>query len=128
VSRASRIDNLSRYKLIKKGCFAYNPMRVNVGSIGYAFRADHIGIVSPDYVVFSCSEEILPEYLLYLLKSDEGIEAIGKNASGAVRKRLYFSDLARIEIILPSIESQTKRLLAFRKIMDLGSQISSHNS
>src|SRR5699024_1617580 len=85
VSRASRIDNLSRYKLIKKGWFAYNPMRVNVGSIGYAFRADHIGIVSPDYVVFSCSEEILPEYLLYLLKSDEGIEAIGKNASGAVR-------------------------------------------
>lgn len=124
VSRAKRIDDLSRYKLIEMGWFAYNPMRVNVGSIGYVFEQDQIGIVSPDYVVFSCSDKILPEYLLYILKSDEGIEAINKNASGAVRKRLYFSDLARIEILLPSIESQRNRLSAFRKIKGLGNQIS----
>ncbi len=128
VSRAKRIDDLSRYKFIEKGWFAYNPMRVNVGSIGFAYKEEQIGIVSPDYVVFSCSDKILPEYLLYLLKSDEGIEEINKNASGAVRKRLYFSDLARIEIVLPSIESQRNRLLAFRRIKELRNQISEHQS
>lgn len=128
VSRAKRIDDLSRYKIIEMGWFAYNPMRVNVGSIGYVYKQVQIGIVSPDYVVFSCSDKILPEYLLYLLKSDEGIEEINRNASGAVRKRLYFSDLARIEIVLPSIECQRRRLVAFRKIKDLGFQISEHRS
>jgi type I restriction enzyme S subunit len=128
VSRAKRIDDLSRYKFIKKGWFAYNPMRINVGSIGYVFKEEQIGIVSPDYVVFSCSDKILPEYLLYILKSDEGIEAINKNASGAVRKRLYFSDLARIEIVLPSIESQINRLVAFRRIKQLNNKISKHKS
>jgi restriction endonuclease S subunit len=128
VSRAKRIDDLSRYKFIEMGWFAYNPMRINVGSIGYVYKQDQIGIVSPDYVVFSCSDKILPEYLLYLLKSDEGIEAINKNASGAVRKRLYFSDLARIEIVLPSIESQRNRLNSFIKINELGNQISEHKS
>ncbi len=128
VSRAKRINDLSKYKLIEKGWFAYNPMRVNVGSIGYVYKNDQIGIVSPDYVVFSCSDKILPEYLLYLLKSDEGIEAINKNASGAVRKRLYFSDLARIEIELPTIESQRNKLIAFRKIKELGYQISENRS
>ena len=128
VSRAKRIDDLSRYKFIEKGWFAYNPMRVNVGSIGYSHKEDQIGIVSPDYVVFSCSDKIIPEYLLYLLKSDEGIEAINNNASGAVRKRLYFSDLARIEIVLPSIESQQRRLMGFRRIKQLGNQISEHKS
>lgn len=123
VSRAQRIPDLSRYKLIEKGWFAYNPMRVNVGSIGYAFEVDHIGIVSPDYVVFSCSEKIIPEYLLYLLKSDEGIEAINKNASGAVRKRLYFSNLANIEIVLPSLDTQRRRLIAFNKVQNLGRKI-----
>ncbi|WP_405207137.1 restriction endonuclease subunit S [Aquimarina sp. LLG6339-5] len=128
VSRAKRIDDLSRYKFIEMGWFAYNPMRVNVGSVGYVYKQDQIGIVSPDYVVFSCSDEILPEYLLYLLQSDEGIEAINKNASGAVRKRLYFSDLARIEIVLPSIESQKNRLKVFRRIKELGNQISEQTS
>lgn len=128
ISRAKRIDDLKRYKFIEHGWFAYNPMRVNVGSIGYAYKEDQVGIVSPDYVVFSCSDKILPEYLLYILKSDEGIEAINKNASGAVRKRLYFSDLARIEIVLPSIESQRNRLVVFNKIKEFRKQISVYNT
>lgn len=123
ISRAKRINNLSRYKYIHDGWFAYNPMRVNVGSIGYANTTEHLGIVSPDYVVFSCSEKILPEYLLYLLKSDEGIEAINKNASGAVRKRLYFRDLAQIEIVLPSIDTQKQRISIFKKVEGLKASI-----
>ena len=127
-SRAKRIADLSRYKLIKRNWFAYNPMRINVGSIGFAFKDEHIGIVSPDYVVFSCSDKILPEYLLYILKSDEGIESINKNASGAVRKRLYFSNLANTEIYLPPIEVQKKRINYFRNIEKIISKIKSEEN
>lgn len=123
VSRAQRIADLSRYKIIRIGWFAYNPMRVNVGSIGIAQGPHHEGIVSPDYVVFSCSEKILPDYLLFFLKSDIGLEAINKNASGAVRKRLYFSDLARIELHVPSIEKQIEILESVKKIESMVTQL-----
>lgn len=123
VSRAQRIADLSRYKIIKTGWLAYNPMRVNVGSIGIAKGPEHEGIVSPDYVVFSCTEKILPDYLLFFLKSDLGLEAINKNASGAVRKRLYYSDLARIELNVPSIERQNEILGSLKKIEAMVSQL-----
>ncbi len=123
ISRAARIENLSRYQIIKKDWFAYNPMRVNVGSIGIALKPEDEGIVSPDYVVFSCTEKILPDYLLFFLKSDIGLEAIEKNASGAVRKRLYFSDLARIELNVPSISEQAKMLGSIQKIETIVTQL-----
>ncbi|WP_425636055.1 restriction endonuclease subunit S [Algoriphagus yeomjeoni] len=126
-SRAQRIADLSRYKIIKIGWFAYNPMRVNVGSIGIAKEEEHVGIVSPDYVVFSCTDKIMPEYLLYFLRSDIGLEAIEKNASGAVRKRLYYSDLARIELNVPSVEKQREILDSISKINAIVSQIQDPN-
>ena len=122
-SRAQRIDDLSRYQIIKIGWFAYNPMRINVGSIGIAESQEHEGIVSPDYVVFSCTEKILPEYLFYFLKSDLGLEAINRNASGTVRKRLYYSDLAQIEIYLPEIDKQIEILESLNKIEKIVSQL-----
>lgn len=123
VSRAQRINDLSRYKIIKEGWFAYNPMRVNVGSIGIARGPEHEGIVSPDYVLFSCTDQILPDYLLFFLKSDIGLEAIEKNASGAVRKRLYFSDLSRLELNVPSIEKQLQILESVKKIESMVKQL-----
>ena len=123
VSRAQRIADLSRYKIIKIGWLAYNPMRVNVGSIGIAKGSEHLGIVSPDYVVLACTEKILPDYLLFFLKSDLGLEAINKNASGAVRKRLYYSDLARIELNVPSIDRQLEILTSVKKIEAMVSQL-----
>jgi restriction endonuclease S subunit len=123
ISRAARIANLSRYQIIKKDWFAYNPMRVNVGSIGIALKPEDEGIVSPDYVVFSCTEKILPDYLLFFLKSDIGLEAIEKNASGAVRKRLYFSDLAKIELNVPSTLEQAKMLVSIQKIETIVKQL-----
>jgi type I restriction enzyme M protein len=81
-------DDLSRYQRIEKNWFAYNPMRVNVGSIGLADDESKTGFTSPDYTVFSCRKGLDPHYLLHFLKSDYGLEAIARNCSGAVRKRL----------------------------------------
>lgn len=61
--------NLQNYKIVKKGYFAYNPARVNVGSIAL-FQNTKEGLVSPMYVVFYISDryKIFEEYLYLLLK------------------------------------------------------------
>ena len=104
--RETAADNLSRYQRVERDWFAYNPMRVNIGSIGLADDDSKTGITSPDYVVFSCREGLDPRFLLHFLKSDYGLEAIARNCSGAVRKRLYYSGLAEIELTIPDIEKQ----------------------
>lgn len=99
-------DDLSRYQRIERNWFAYNPMRVNIGSIGLADDKSKTGFTSPDYTVFSCREGLDPHYLLHFLKSDYGLEAIARNCSGAVRKRLYYSGLSEIELPIPDIQQQ----------------------
>ena len=112
-SRDTSAD-LARYQRIEKNWFAYNPMRVNVGSIGLADDETKTGFTSPDYTVFSCREGLDPHYLIHFLKSDYGLEAIARNCSGAVRKRLYYSGLAEIELPVPSMDEQ----IAFVKRID----------
>lgn len=90
-------EDLSDYLVIEPGSFAYNPYRINVGSIG--LTPDGLtGLVSPAYVVFQTKEQLIPEVLLDFLKSSEGLRQINKLASGAVRKALRFDDLGEIEI------------------------------
>jgi len=118
-SRETSAD-LARYQRIEKNWFAYNPMRVNVGSIGLADDVSKTGFTSPDYTVFSCREGLDPHYLLHFLKSDYGLEAIARNCSGAVRKRLYYSGLAEIELPVPSPDDQRAFV---ERINDIGETI-----
>lgn len=111
-SKYKRLSNVSRYKLLKKNWFAYNPMRINIGSIGFARSDKETGIISPDYVVFSCSDMIDPEYFFHFIKSKAGLIEISKNTGGSVRERLYFQNLAKIEIELPALKDQ-KRIAGF---------------
>lgn len=126
-SRETSAD-LARYQRIERNWFAYNPMRVNVGSIGLADDECKIGYTSPDYTVFSCREGLNPHYLLYFLKSDYGLEAIARNCSGAVRKRLYFSGLADIELPVPSIEEQCAIVTRINGIREIIRFIREENS
>ena len=90
-------DDLSNYLVIQPGSLAYNPYRVNVGSIGLTPEGVH-GLVSPAYVVFRAKErKLVPEVLLDFLKSSEGLRQINKLARGTVRKALRFGDLCEIE-------------------------------
>src|SRR5690242_13939364 len=52
-------SDIARYKLVRKDWFAYNPMRLNIGSIA-RWKGDGDILVSPDYVVFNCVEEADP--------------------------------------------------------------------
>ena len=126
--RETAADNLSRYQRVERDWFAYNPMRVNVGSIGLADDDSKTGITSPDYVVFSCREGLDPRFLLHFLKSDYGLEAIARNCSGAVRKRLYYSGLAEIELIIPDIERQQALITRIERIQQAIRFIREENS
>jgi type I restriction enzyme M protein len=79
-------DDKSNYKKIFPFAFAYNPSRINVGSIALN-ETQNIGCVSPMYVVFNVSKgnNLDSKFLLYLVKSDIGLELIRKNSQGAVR-------------------------------------------
>jgi len=107
-SGLTRISDMSRYFRVEQNWFAYNPMRINVGSVGWAKGEDQTGIISPDYVVFSCTEKVLPELIYWFLKHRRGLQAINAETAGSVRERLYFGSLARIEFPLPPLAEQRR--------------------
>ena len=51
-------DDVSNYKVVKKGEYGYNPSRLNVGSFARLDSYEE-GLLSPMYVVFSVNEKIL---------------------------------------------------------------------
>lgn len=105
-SKYAAEDKGEDYKIIEKGCFAYNPYRVNVGSIGY-LDEDVRGLISPAYVVFKTKQNSICDALLFkFLKSAEGLRQIKFQGRGTVRQALRFEDLCKIEISLPSYEEQ----------------------
>lgn len=101
--------NLSRYKTVETGMFAYNPMRLNIGSIGFLFQGRPEGIVSPDYVVFSCAQDLLvPEYFYYHTKYYAWRNWIQSAGEGSVRERIYFSKLSTYRFMLPRLSYQER--------------------
>lgn len=95
----------STYKIVPKGCFAYNPSRINVGSVDWQRNEEKV-IVSPLYNVFSVSPELDNQYLYYFLKSDIALWFIKSIATGSVRDNLKLSMLYEFPINLPNIEKQ----------------------
>ena len=111
------------YKIVPKGCFAYNPSRINVGSVDWQRTEDKV-IVSPLYNVFYVSDEINKQYLYYYLKSDITLQRIKTVATGSVRDNLKLDMLSEFPIELPDKKEQslivdildkTKQVIALRK-------------
>ena len=98
------------YKIVKDGFIAYNPYRVNVGSIGIKTNKTKGNLISPAYVVFSCKSTLLPEFLFVLMKTQQFHNQIKENTSGSVRQNLTFDALSRIRIPLPNKEEQQRIL------------------
>ncbi len=117
-------EDTKNYKKVLENYFAYNPARVNVGSVALN-ENNSVGCVSPMYVVFKIQDVnvIRPKYLLMLLKSKLGIKQILKYSDGAVRKILSYQNLSLIDIPLPSIKEQDNILEHFSAINDLRAKI-----
>ncbi|HRZ78538.1 MAG TPA: restriction endonuclease subunit S [bacterium] len=111
--------NLSNYKIVKKGHFAYNPSRINVGSVDYLKNQSSV-IVSPLYVIFEVKERLLfQEYLKIFLKSERGKAAIGVKTSGSVRDNLSYNSLCEILIPLLPLEEQIQIATVLSKAENL---------
>ena len=105
--RAVASEDASNYKVVKKGQFAYNPSRVNVGSLDL-LRNFEEGILSPMYVVFSTDEKhLLADFLYFQLKTQWFYGHIPMFIQGSVRDSLSFDGLCSMKFFMPSIEEQT---------------------
>ena len=95
-----------KYKRLIKGALAYNPQRVNVGSVGLIAETDEQSIISPYYVIFTCKPELDRRFAYYLIKSPYFRQLIDETAVGAVRHELFFSLFTNIEVPIPKLEVQ----------------------
>jgi len=104
--RSVASEDSSNYKIVRKGQFAYNPSRVNVGSLDL-LRTFDSGILSPMYVVFETDRsKLLPEFLYYHLKSYWFTRNIPMFVQGSVRDSLSFDGLSGMKFFIPSIQEQ----------------------
>lgn len=101
------------YKKMEKGWLAYNPYRVNVGSIGLRTEEHENEYISPAYVVFSCKETLLPDFLFKLFKTERFNKVINASTTGSVRQNLTIDILKSLDIPLPPIEVQQNILNKF---------------
>jgi type I restriction enzyme S subunit len=108
-------DNLTGYKIIEKNDFAYNPARVNVGSIAH-FK-DDIGIISSLYVCFKTNEGISDDFLSYFLQLDRTKHDINVYGEGGVRIYLWYPLFAQIKIRIPA-ESEQEKIANFLTSVD----------
>ena len=98
--------NKSNYKIVKQNDFAYNPARINVGSIAM-LRNNQVGIVSPMYICFRAhNNRILSSYLDHFSHSNKFNNEVLKNLEGSVRLCLSFESLSKIKIHLQSLDTQ----------------------
>ncbi|MDJ0304741.1 restriction endonuclease subunit S [Dehalobacter sp.] len=91
--------DLSKYIIVRNKEFAYNPARVNIGSIGMnEYNFD--GCVSPVYVVFKAEEDYHWFFKLFI-KTDNFKSEVIKRASGSVRQAMNYCDFALIKTVYP---------------------------
>jgi type I restriction enzyme S subunit len=107
-------DKLTTYKVVRNNYFAYNPYRINVGSLALFRQENDCGLVSSAYVVFKIKDEkhnsLDEQFLFLILKSPQYIQKI-KNVSmsrGSVRRTLSYKDLTEFFISLPPLPEQRK--------------------
>ena len=100
-------EDTTNYKIIENDDFAYNPARINVGSIA-RMKKNKNGIISPMYICFKCNEKILPEYLEFFFESLKFIYEMNKRLEGSVRMCLSYESMINIPIEVPDKKEQEK--------------------
>lgn len=101
-------EDTSNYKIVEKDDFAYNPARINVGSIA-RLRNYNKGIVSPMYIVFKIDKDkVNLNYFENYIDSYDFRLNVLKRLEGSVRLVLSAEALKNIMIPLPNLNEQEK--------------------
>ena len=112
-------EDTSNYKIVEQNNFAFNPARINVGSIARLTTFEK-GIVSPMYICFRTQESVAPEYIDFFFESKHFYCEIQKRLEGSVRQCLSFEGLCNIPFSLPSLEMQQR---IGKRLFTLGQKI-----
>ena len=102
-----REANKRMYYIVSPNSFAYNPARINVGSIGYQNTGKNV-IVSSLYEIFKTSDDVDDRLLWHWFKSPDFQKLIWQLQEGGVRLYFYYDKLCMGEVSLPSLEEQRK--------------------
>ena len=109
--------DLSLYKVVRRGRFAYATNHLEEGSIGYQELYDE-ALVSPMYTVFETLDRVLDKFLYLVLKTNRyrHIFAVNTNASVNRRGSLRWKEFARIRVPLPPKEEQEILIRVFSTV------------
>lgn len=108
--------DIGKYLNVNKNDFAYNPARINIGSIGlntFEFNC----CVSPVYVTFSVDKDYI-DFFDFYFKSKRFNAEVTLRASGSVRQALNYNDFGMIEIPYPTKEMIDKFNSLYKTIKD----------
>ena len=100
--------DLSNYYVIREKQFAYNPSRINVGSIAYKDLGDEISVVSPLYVSFSTKKVLNDGFLWNWFKTVSFDSQRQRLSEGGVRDTLSFNQLSEMNTMFPTYPEQEK--------------------
>ena len=100
-------SDISNYKIVEKDDFAFNPARINVGSVA-RLKTHEKGIISPMYVCFNCLNLLDSSYFEYFLMTHSFDVQMKKKLEGSVRQTLSAEALSEIKIKLPTLLEQKK--------------------
>ena len=83
-------EDTSNYKIVEKNDFAFNPARINVGSIARLTTFEN-GIVSPMYICFRTQENVAPEYIDFFFESKHFLELLNKQKQYLLRQMFIWT-------------------------------------
>ena len=108
--------DIGKYLNVNKNDFAYNPARINIGSIGLN-TFDFNCCVSPVYVTFSVDKDYI-DFFDFYFKSKRFNAEVTLRASGSVRQALNYNDFGMIEIPYPTKEMIEKFNSSYKTIKE----------
>ena len=108
-------DDLTTYKIVSKGQFAYATNHIEEGSIGYQSSYDE-ALISPMYTVFQTDETVNDNFLFRVLKSTNYIHEYQKRMEGSIDRRggLRWDEFSKIKVPVPELKEQ----IAIVEILD----------
>lgn len=114
-------QDTSKYKRVEQWDYAYNPSRINIGSIGM-LEEPIVGAVSPVYTVLRPAQGY-EWFLRFFLDLPQTREVINQFCSGSVRQSLSFKDFAAIPVVLPPREIAEAFARRWQKLNALRQQL-----
>ena len=100
-------EDISAYRIVHKEEIAYNPARINVGSIAQ-YTGNSPCMISSLYVCIKAKKGIDSNWLIQVLRSEQLVKKYNLFAEGGVRLYLFYPNFSRIKIPLPSLKKQLR--------------------